>query len=294
MYYRRKILLSLIDAFGGQLKNTDFQKLLFAVSSRQKKRSYHFVPYKFGSFSFQSMADKSALIKYGLVEDNEKWKVTTKAKGIFKQLTPEDQLVVQLVKKEYDKMLGKKLVKSLYLQYPYYAIKSEIVADILSNTEMELVRAQTPTDSTPHFFTIGYEGISLEEYLNKLIKANVKVLCDVRKNALSQKFGFSKNQLSTACWKVGITYIHMPELGIPSEYRQTLEKQHDYENLFELYERKILPTQMNSLSKLNSLVEKHGRIAITCFEACEKQCHRGRVAVALKKLPGWNIPISHL
>ena len=240
------------------------------------------------------MADKSALIKYGLLEENEKWKTTSKAKGLFKQLTPEDQLVLQLVKKEYNKMLGKKLVKSLYLQHPYYAINSEIAADILSAAEMKLVTAQIPTDSAPHFFTIGYEGISLEEYLNKLIKENVKVLCDVRKNALSQKFGFSKNQLSTACWKVGITYLHMPELGISSEYRQTLEKQDDYERLFELYERKILPTQMDSLSKLKSLVEKHGRIAITCFEACEKQCHRGRVAIAIRNLPGWNIPIIHL
>ncbi|WP_200885350.1 DUF488 family protein [Jejuia pallidilutea] len=48
-------------------------------------------------------------------------------------------------------------------------------------------------------FTIGYEGISLEHYLNKLIRNNIKLLCDVRKNALSMKYGFSKSQLKNAC-----------------------------------------------------------------------------------------------
>jgi uncharacterized protein (DUF488 family) len=186
VYYRRKILLSLIEAFGGQLQSTDFQKLLFALSSKQKDKSYHFVPYKFGSFSFQSMADKSALIKYGFLEADEKWKTTTKAKGILKTLTPQDQLAIRQVKTEYHGLRGKDLVRRLYLQHPYYAINSEIATEVLSPKEMKLISAQRPAGQARQFFTIGYEGISLEEYLNKLIKSDVKVLCDVRRNALSQ------------------------------------------------------------------------------------------------------------
>jgi len=51
-------------------------------------------------------------------------------------------------------------------------------------------------------FTIGYEGISLEEYFNRLIKNDVKVLVDVRNNPLSMKFGFSKTQLKRFCEKL--------------------------------------------------------------------------------------------
>ncbi|WP_348602891.1 DUF488 family protein [Bartonella tribocorum] len=42
------------------------------------------------------------------------------------------------------------------------------------------------------FFTIGYEGKSLENYLNCLLENNIKILCDVRKNPISRKYGFSK------------------------------------------------------------------------------------------------------
>ena len=48
--------------------------------------------------------------------------------------------------------------------------------------------------------TIGYEGLSLEQYIVTLLINDVRVLCDVRKNAYSQKFGFSKNQLAKA-WR---------------------------------------------------------------------------------------------
>ncbi len=294
MYYRRKVLLSLIEAFGGQLQNTDFQKLLFAISAKQAIKTYHFVPYRFGSFSFQSIADKSALIKYGYLEDNDKWLTTKKSKDILNTLKPEDRLVLNEVKSAYKNNLGKRLVRSLYLQFPYYAIKSEIAATILTQDELKVVEALIPNDISPRFFTIGYEGISLEEYLNKLIKSNVKILCDVRRNALSQKFGFSKNQLSTACKKVGVTYIHMPELGIPSDQRQALNTQSDYEKLFDNYDKNVLPTRQNHLSVIQKLISEHGRVAITCFEACEQQCHRGRVAKALSNLPEWNIPITHL
>ncbi|MCS2389053.1 DUF488 domain-containing protein [Bacteroides thetaiotaomicron] len=62
------------------------------------------------------------------------------------------------------------------------------------------------------------------------------MLCDVRKNAYSQKYGFSKGQLEKACTGVGIKYIHIPQLGIESEQRQDLKSQKDYEILFESYE----------------------------------------------------------
>jgi len=54
MYYRRKIILSLLQEFGGKLKRTDFQKFLFLVSEHQKKRAFDFIPYKYGCYSFQA------------------------------------------------------------------------------------------------------------------------------------------------------------------------------------------------------------------------------------------------
>jgi len=64
MYYRRKIILTLIERFGGELKSTDFQKLLLLFTRRQQKPAFEFVPYKFGAFSFRVRADKGTVIKY--------------------------------------------------------------------------------------------------------------------------------------------------------------------------------------------------------------------------------------
>ena len=39
--------------------------------------------------------------------------------------------------------------------------------------------------------TLGHEGHSLESYLNRLLKPGTSVLCDVRLNPLSRKFGLT-------------------------------------------------------------------------------------------------------
>ncbi len=55
MYYRRKLELALIQAFGGELSKTDFQKLLFLLTQKQEKPDYDFVPYKYGCFLFKRL-----------------------------------------------------------------------------------------------------------------------------------------------------------------------------------------------------------------------------------------------
>ena len=99
--------------------------------------------------------------------------------------------------------------------------------------------------------TIGYEGRSLEVYLNLLLKNSVTLLCDVRRNPLSRKYGFSKRTLSNACESVGIRYEHLPELGIASEKRRELDTQAHYDALFAEYERKSLPQQRAALDKIS-------------------------------------------
>ena len=59
LFERQRLLLTLLDAVGEPVGNTDFQKLLFLYTQECETRpSYDFVPYKFGAFSFTSYADK--------------------------------------------------------------------------------------------------------------------------------------------------------------------------------------------------------------------------------------------
>lgn len=149
-------------------------------------------------------------------------------------------------------------------------------------------------DAAATFYTIGYEGASPEAYLNCLLHHEVRLLVDVRKNSLSKKFGFSKQELKDGLARVGIDYMHIPELGIVSEKRQELNSDADYRALFKEYEATTLRQQTPKLDLLDVLLHKHQRIAITCFEASHHHCHRGCVANAMRERDGFTTKIEHL
>ena len=165
---------------------------------------------------------------------------------------------------------------------------------MLNEEELAVIDKQKRTFTEPQLFTIGYEGRSLEKYINILLVNDVHILCDVRKNAYSQKYGFSKSQLEKACTGVGIKYIHIPQLGIESEQRQDLKSQKDYEILFESYEKSTLKENWDYLLYVRELIDAEKRVALTCFEESHKQCHRGRVAKYLMQLPNITYTLKHL
>ena len=56
MFYRRKIILALLQACDGSLPKISLQKLLFLFANRQVKPSYDFVSYYYGCYSFSANA----------------------------------------------------------------------------------------------------------------------------------------------------------------------------------------------------------------------------------------------
>ncbi|PWK21881.1 uncharacterized protein DUF488 [Arcicella aurantiaca] len=294
MYYRRKILLSIFEAFGGQLSKISLQKLLLLFTKYQEKPAYEFVPHRFGCFSFQANWDLQALKTYGKIKDTAKgWELTNET--FFRnELTVEDKNRVSHLFRTYENFSADELMRETYIKFPYYAIRSEKASEILNSAELSRVLKQKPIKEKTALFTLGYEGITIEKYFNKLLLNDVKVLCDVRRNPLSQKVGFSKNQLKSVCDALDITYIHIPQLGIPSEKRQSLNSQKDYDALFLDYEANYLINQSESVSAIFDILEKNKRIALTCFEASFCQCHRSKVAKAITKLENWKYELIHL
>jgi len=65
LYYRRKILLALIEAFGGHLTAKQLQKYLFLFTRKQEEKAFDFIPYYYGCFSFQANQDIMTLAKLG-------------------------------------------------------------------------------------------------------------------------------------------------------------------------------------------------------------------------------------
>ena len=294
MFYRRKVLLGLLELFGGKLSKMELQKLLFLVTRHQLLPSFDFLPYHYGCYSYQATWDANSLVKYGYLQEHENHYELTKPTACLAELKPDDKSALHHILRTYQHYEVDDLVKETYLKYPYYAIKSRIAARVLSATEFQQVLNQTPTKSSPALFTLGYEGLSIEKYFNKLIINNVHVLCDVRRNPLSQKVGFSKGTLQKVCDALGIVYVHIPGLGIDGSKRQALHTQRDYDELFADYELNHLVHQDAGLTKITQLLGTYNRIALTCFEAAHCQCHRGRVAKALLIRPDFDAPLKHL
>jgi uncharacterized protein (DUF488 family) len=291
MYYRRKILLALLQQFGGKLQSTPLQKLLLVFTRRQQKAAYEFVPYKYGAYSFQARADKGTMIKYELLKDRKRWVINTD-EDYIKQLNKPDRQILKELHSQFKNPDYGQLVKYTYREYPFYAIRSEISGEYLGGRDLNRIALFRPVNNDQKLYTIGYEGIKAEEYMNKLLRKDVRLLVDVRKNSMSMKFGFNKSQLKGMCRKLGIEFVHFPSLGIESDKRKNLNSKKDYTALFKEYEREILPKRTGQLEELNKLYEQHKRIAITCFEGEHTSCHRHKVSDILNGKYG--IPIEHL
>jgi len=294
MYYRRKILLSLLQVFDNQLDKISLQKLLFLLAQQQEEKSFYFVPYKLGCFSFQANADLNTLTKYNIVEATEKSWLKADKIDYLSELKPKDKSVLLNVQKLYSKLSKDDLIALTYREFPYYAINSVIAQNILTVPELTKIKEQKPSSKVNCLFTIGYEGVSLEQYINKLIVNDVKVLCDVRKNPLSMKYGFSKSQLQNACVGVGIEYFHFPEVGISSDKRQELNSQADYEILFSEYRVSTLLNETSKQKEILNLLNVKKRIALTCFEANINQCHRKHLAESLTHFAEFKAELKHI
>ncbi|TES89974.1 MAG: DUF488 domain-containing protein [Candidatus Cloacimonadota bacterium] len=293
MYYRQKVLLSLLQHLGGKVKNTDFQKYLFLFTKNSNKNYYHFVPYKYGCFSFISYADKRTLTKYGILENEELWVLKRNVDYLSMLRDVDRDLIIQF-KKSFGHLKRRRLIRHIYSNYPYYAINSEIARKHMSKKQLTTIKNSRNTDNSTKMFTIGYEGRTLDEYLNILIKNNVRLLCDVRKNAISRKYGFSKKKLKKVTGEVNIKYEHIPDLGIESNQRKEAIQKSNYEKLFKEYLSHVYNSKQRQISYIKELLRKYRRIALTCFEQDHSMCHRSKIIEALTKLSDLDCPVSNL
>lgn len=294
MFYRRKIILALLQLLGGNVEKLSLQKLLFLYCNRKKNPEYEFVPYKYGCYSYSANADLATMVKKEILTETEKKYQKINNTDFVKSLKKEDAFLLKDIVKMYGGMSSNALIKHTYINFPYYAINSIIADTVLNHEQLAKVQQARKQRNETILFTIGYEGISLENYLNKLVQNDVKVLIDVRRNPLSMKFGFSKSLLKRYCENLNIEYVHIPEVGIHSNERQELNTQADYDSLFESYKVTTLLETKIQQEQIIALLLKHKRIALTCFEENICQCHRKPLAESIKNFPIFEYDVKHI
>ena len=127
--------------------------------------------------------------------------------------------------------------------------------------------------------TFGYEGRSLNDIVLDLLQRRVNALVDVRWSARSRKADFNKSRLEIASDAAGLAYYHDRRLGTPPEMLSAA-RQNGYD--FDVY-RDFLNSQHGALEEV---VDRFGdqRIALMCYEADYRECHRAVVAEEVSRL----------
>ncbi len=290
-YHRQRLLLFFLEFAGKSLAKIELQKLILLYTKEMQSGHYAFVPFRYGCYSFLCADDLDLLEKRGWVtSEGNRLSLKASLAGEKWAIASEERRAVRSWLKRNPKR-GDALIAETYRRYPYYAIFSEMKERLLTPYEMKAVESSLDSGDNKNgivVFTIGYEGILLEEYLNKLIRNRVMVLCDVRRNPVSRKFGFSGKMLSQLLPKIGIKYVHFPELGIESEKRQNLNSREAYDDLFYEY-RQDLPRRIDALALLKQQINVEKRVALTCFEKDPHLCHRHCITDLLKSEFGYRI-----
>lgn len=265
----QKVMLYILKR-RGRTSKIKMMKLLFLLD--QNVRPYDFVPYNYGPFSFQMYHEMGNLESNDIISTSSK-DIWIKEEDQDIEIKPtNDTLFLEIDRciKRYDHFSDKELLDFIYDNYPDFSIFSKI------SRRMEYERDEKGVA------TIGYEGITIDSFLKKLIDNKVNTLIDVRKNAYSMKFGFSKTRLRSYCEKLGIGYVHISELGIESASRKKLNTYKDYQILFEKYDKELEKKE----DHLNRIIEmsRTQKVAMMCFEKDINYCHRGRIGQRLRDL----------
>jgi len=126
---------------------------------------------------------------------------------------------------------------------------------------------------TSGIVSAGYEGRSIEGFVQALTDSGVQTVADVRLNAISRKKGFSKTRLTAALAEAGIDYRHLSALGNPKDNRPPFWEGRPAEGQAAF--RRLLADDPapGALEELFTLAARQS-VAVLCFEQDEERCHR--------------------
>lgn len=142
-------------------------------------------------------------------------------------------------------------------------------------------------------FTIGFTKKKAEYFFDKLKKAGVKRVVDVRLNNVSQLAGFAKKDDLIFFLKEigGMDYVHLPELAPTKDILNAYKK---HKGDWEIYERKFIELleKRHIEDKIPKKIFDEG--CLLCSEDKPHHCHRRLVAEYLKNKWDEEVVIKHL
>ena len=287
MLYRQRVVLYLIHLVGGQVSRLQLVKLCFLLGQEAKSFEgssfYNFLPYRYGPYSFSLYHEIDSLVRNGYIVEADKnnWRLLNYNDGIHEGLPREMRIEAEDLAKKYGALEVSKLVEMVYRKHPWFTINSE---------DAKSRKAKRPI-SAAAIYTIGYEGISIDNFLNRIMECGISRIVDVRRNPVARRYGFHRSTLSRLSKRIDVEYVHHPEFGIASEKRKNLNGPADYQALFRDYEKSTLDQMPKDVEMLGKLFSESPS-ALLCMEANPESCHRNRLAKKLSQVSG--LEVVHL
>lgn len=286
MLHRQKALLEILQQVGGQATTLQLMKWAFLLGQETQshggKTFYQFIPYRYGPYSFTLNRETDTLVRNGFMEKtaDKVWQLTTVGKEQEVKLPKTIAQDITAVTQQYGNFSGSALIDTVYANYPWFTVNSDLPG---KRREHRPVAAQA-------IYTAGYEGKTVDEFLNLLMRSGIRRLIDVRYNPISRRYGFHKSTLKRLCNALDIDYQHLPGLGIPGSARADLSSTDSYIALFKEY-RCGLSDRWDDLQKAMSLLKSEPSVLV-CMEANPECCHRTVLAQHLEGMV--ELPIKHL
>ncbi|MCD8339809.1 MAG: DUF488 domain-containing protein [Burkholderiales bacterium] len=255
-FKRQRTLADWLRTMGPETDDFEVQLRVFQLTVGASDKTYEFSPTYEGPHSFQL--------------ENELPLVRAYLEGLT-----ESQVFIESFRKHRTNTWSEasQIFKEIIDKWPFYGINSVRLEAKTPKVEQEKEAIEKKRNGSPTIFTIGYEGRSLEEFLNLLIRKGVVAIADVRAVAYSYKFGFSKAILKSSAEAVELKYGHFPELGIDSQLRAKHQDPKERIRMFDKF-RNSLANKISFLENLAIFASSHRRVALLCFEREASNCHR--------------------
>lgn len=155
-------------------------------------------------------------------------------------------------------------------------------ASAKQQAENKAIWNETRRPDSAFFFTIGYTGRPLDEFLQVLVSNDVRTLLDIRQYPVSMyRPEMSKNNLRRSVEARGLIYSHLPQLGVPRDIRARAIETGTRDVIWEWYDQNIVAhyVRRNLDGFFNTLEHP---IALMCVEVDPHECHRHRLSLALE------------
>ncbi len=276
----------ILQQVGGIASSLQMMKWAFLLSSETPshggKTFYQFIPYRYGPYSFTLNQETDSLIRNGFLEKglDNRWSLTPLGKSLEITLPNDVSKDIYQISEIYGRLSGHELIDLIYEKYDWFTINSDLPGRR---------KGKRPV-AEKSIYTAGYEGKTVDEFLNLLMESGISRLIDVRYNPISRRYGFHKSTLLRLCSSLRRDYHHLPGLGIPGSEREHLDSDHQYTSLFKNY-RCSLPSRKKDLTNVSRLLKSDPSVLV-CMEANPEFCHRNVLAQHLTTLI--DMPIKHL